>query len=164
MGGLRFLSVLHFGAGEGLRDLLLLSSCCSVSVPLCHFSPQRVGFNSPHPRHSPLSFSKRTKWQPSSGSMLCVLSPELWRSLCGLGPSPSLRPWLSPHCCAHPEGWGPGRTWLQEEPTAQADLCPLPHTNPVLVSHMGSLQACGQPHSCYLPDQGPLLEQVSLLQ
>lgn len=163
-GGPQFLSVLHFRAGEGLRDLLLLISCCSARVLPCHFSPQGLGFSCPHPQRSLLSASKRTGQQPGSGSMLCVLSPDLWRSLCGLGPSPSFRPWLSSHCCAHPGGWGPGRPWLQKEPTAQADLCPLPHTTPVLVSHSGVLTGTGQPHSCCLLDQRPLLEQVSLLQ
>ena len=34
-------------------------------------------------------------------------APELGGAFCGLGPGPSLRHWLSPHCCALPKGWDP---------------------------------------------------------
>ena len=37
----------------------------------------------------------------------------------------------------------------QAEPIAQADLCPLPHTTPILVSHTGVLTGTGKPHSCF---------------
>ena len=157
-GGPRFLSVLHFRAGEGLRNLLLLISCCSARVPLCHLSLQGVGFSCPHPQRSPLSASKRTGQQPGSGPVLCVLSPELWRSLCGLGPSPSLRLWRGSHCSAHPGGRGPGRTHSTSRPVPSASHHPDPG-----LTYWGPY-GHGEAPFLLLLGQRPLLEQVSVLQ
>lgn len=160
------LSVLPPGAGEGLRDLLLLSSCCSVSVPLCHFSPQRVGFQLPSPPAltSPASLREPGGSQaqgPCSVSSPRALEVTLWP---GSQPFPQTLAGPPP-CCAHPGGWGPGRT--QAPGRTHSTSRPVPSTplfSPGL-TYGRSLQAsAGSPIPTISLDQGPLLEQVSLLQ
>ena len=102
------LAVLPLSAREGHRDSLsgFLLFCWWSSVSLIPTGVFRV--SSPHPQHSPLDASERTRQHAGSESLLWAsFSPELWRPLCALGFSRSLRCWRSPHCCAHPGGWGP---------------------------------------------------------
>lgn len=73
VGDTRLLTFLPMKAGEGLRDFLLLVSCCSVGVPLCHFSGQvSRGSRSPPLQHSALNASERTGQQPGSRFLLCA--------------------------------------------------------------------------------------------
>ena len=96
----RLLTVLPL-TREGHKDSPLLVSCCSVGVPLCHFSQQVSWGSAPPSPSTHLMVPLRTRQPPGSGPCSVLSSPELWRSPCGLGSSPSLRPWLSPHHCAH---------------------------------------------------------------
>ena len=99
------LAFLPTKAGKGLRNWLLLIFCSSVSIPLCHISQQAPWRSAPLIPSTHLLVPLRGPGisQPQGPCSLHP-SPELWRPLCDPGPSPSLRPQLSPYCCAHPEG------------------------------------------------------------
>ena len=116
---------------EGHRDSPLLVPCCSVGVPLCHFSQQASwGSASPSPS-THLMVPLRTRQPPGSGPCSVLSSPELWRSPCGLGPSPPLRPWLSPHHCAHRGGCGAEAGLVsREEPQHKQARVPCPYPGP----------------------------------
>ena len=74
VGDTPLLTFLPMKTGEGLRDFHLLVSCCSVGVPLCHFSGQvSRGSGSPPLQRSALNASERTRQQPGSRFLLCAL-------------------------------------------------------------------------------------------
>lgn len=89
-----------------------------------------LGVSGPHPQHSPRGVSERTCSSWAQGPCSLHPPPELWRPLCDLGPSPPLRPWLSPHDCAHRGGCSPEAGLLPGGTTAQAGSAPCPHPWP----------------------------------
>ena len=104
VGGPPLLAFLHLTEGEGQRDLQLLVSCCSVSVPLCHFSRQVPWASSTLKPSTHLLVPLRGPGSSQAqGPRSVPASAELWRLCCALGPSPSQGPWLCPQC-----GVGPG--------------------------------------------------------
>lgn len=119
------LAFLHLTA-EGQRDLHLLVSYSSVSVPLCHFSQHVPWASSTLKPSTHLLVPLRGPGSSQAQGLRSVPpSPELWRLFCALGSSPSLRPWLCPQCCVHPGGWSPEvRPGFREKPQhKQACAC-----------------------------------------
>ena len=85
----------------------------------------------------------RTRQPPGSVSECASLSPELWRPLCALSPSRSLRPCLSPQCCAHPGRWGPEARLCSRQRPQHKQACARRHADLDLVPCVGVLTRVG---------------------
>ena len=124
MGDTPLLTFLPMKAGEGLRDFLLLVSCCSVGVPLCHFSGQESRGPDPTPPHTPrfsTQLSMPLKGPGSSqarGSRSVPPSPEGEITL-----EITLRP-RSPSPNPTGPSWGPTVVPVLENQTQSQNLDP----------------------------------------